>query len=278
MRIKRVFLFLLIFCVSACGDTSDSETKTGDDAGTSDSVDLDCPSVCESKLSACQDPGSASQCAQLCQQLTQAQVVCFRDADCQTLLALSNPDELCSPGGNEPDAGPGDECDPAYCDGDSVVRCELVDGVKQTSTNSCPSGCDDGQCVGPPTTVRITGTYEPSDPIGAQEGDTATTSASMGAESLEYSEVLPDEINFNDDSVVVTVESPDPGECDYSPMIILSADRLTLSLVGEDTLPALDCSNFIREANSAGVTFLAAGVPYLNLGGTLDVTVELSPR
>lgn len=301
MNARTMSIFALAL-LTACGGTTTKEGENDDDEmivinngenGSADGMtgpDLDCAEVCPEKEAECGAPEGAFRCSTTCSALTPGEVECLNDSSCMELATAESVEELCegaqrsnsssngSTNGSQ-DGGNGGSCDfAAKCEGDELVTCEEGDLGTVTERMRCSAGCEDAECVGPPTEVTINGTGDEVDPISVEDEGTLITSVTVQGGSLEYSTELPDSVDISDDSVTRTIQSPDPGSCEPGLSLTLNRSTMGASVTTEDELPDTTCNEFASDVASDGITILLEDVPYLNIGGTVDLTMEIDVR
>ncbi len=306
MNYRLMLALLVSFALCACGDASNdldgSPNNTPNNNGQPSGIN--CISMCESKLPGCftEDSGQTptddqlgqikGMCPDMCAGLTQAQTSCFKQTSCAAISTGQSIATLCPASNGGPnteadtgtnggtDTGTNDKCKAAnYCEDDYEVNCKVVNGSPSIVKSFCSNGCKDSQCVSAQTAVTISGKFTKGEPQIFRDGSTVSTALSLTAGSLSYSPTVQQGIDIGGNSVVITIQSPDPKSCNSNFQPSLSSSEVKLSFLGHDTTPNADCSDFITAVNNNGITFTAKKARYTDPGSSpVDVTFKLTPR
>lgn len=252
---------------------------------------LDCSVECSAKLQSCQAPPEfQSQCSALCDGLSNEQILCLKNATCEELYVLDNPQNICGSGGGggggvggggggggTPDmggGGGGSTCTSTQptCDGDTLVTCEDGGGFPITMRMTCSRGCQNSACVGPVSSTKIEGDHPRGlgiNTIMEDNGDLFTL-LTFEADITRDPDSLGGELKVSDASSI-TINSPDQKSCNPNFGLTLNRSKMSFQISGSDTPPSLDCLNFLEKVADDGISITLANVPELNSSNTVSL-------
>jgi hypothetical protein len=236
---------------------------------------LDCSVECSAKLQSCQAPPEfQSQCSALCDGLSNEQILCLKNATCEELYVLDDPQNICGSGGGGGGGGGGSACTSTQptCDGDTLVTCEDGGGFPITTRMACSRGCQNSACVGPVSSTKIEGNHPRGldvTTIMEDNGDLFTL-LTFEADITRDPDSLGGELKVSDASSI-TINSPDQKSCNPNFGLTLNRSKMSFQISGSDTPPSLDCLNFLEKVADDGISITLANVPELNSSNTVSL-------